>query len=216
MEEILGIGRENTVELIEIAGSDEDAAAAAWVSTTTEVDDEKRKRIPALIDMLMRNGHWSPFENAGWLKFKLTLDNASHIQLLRHRHQSINVESARYKEYRVDKYYIPEDWNEEWRGLLDSAAQSCFKLYHRAIEELVDSGLDRRRAKETARYFLPQCIQLECIVSMNFRAFLHFLSLRHSPDSQKEIYEIASKMRYQVEKTGRFRHCLETFDTLQK
>lgn len=216
MEEISGIGSPNRVELISVAGSDEDAAAAAWVSTTTEVDDEKRKRIPALIDMLMRNGHWSPFENAGWLKFKLTIDNASHIQLLRHRHQSINVESARYKEYRVDKYYIPEDWNDDWRSLLDSATQSCFALYHRAIEELEAQGLERKRAKETARYFLPMSIQLECIVSMNFRAFLHFLSLRHSPDSQREIYEISKAMREEVEKTGRFRHCLETFDTLQK
>ena len=205
---------QNSVELIHIIGGDEDVATSAWVSTTTEVTPEKRERIPALIDMLMRNGHWSPFENGGWLKFKLLVDNATHIQLLRHRYQSINVESARYKEYRQDRYYIPPDWPLEWQNFLKSASESCFKLYHRTISELAEAGIDRKRAKESARYFLPQSIQLECIVSMNFRAFLDFLRLRDSSDAQVEIHEVAHQMRVLVEETDRFKHSMATFDSL--
>ena len=86
----------NTVELIGTYGDDELIACSAWTSTSRELTEEKRKRIPALIEQLWRNGHETPFEK-GIVHFLVNCDIASHIHLLKHRISSLNAESARYK-----------------------------------------------------------------------------------------------------------------------
>ena len=100
----------NTVELLGWYGSDEVIACSAWTSTSRELTDDKKSRIPSLIDMLWSNGHETPFEKAT-VHFLVNCDIASHIHLLKHRMASINAESARYKELKEDKFYLPEDWN---------------------------------------------------------------------------------------------------------
>ena len=87
----------NSVELLGYYGSDEIIACSAWTSTSRELDDKKRMRIPKLIDMLWSNGHETPFEK-GVVHFLVNTDIASHIHLLKHRVSSLNAESARYKE----------------------------------------------------------------------------------------------------------------------
>src|SRR5574339_680256 len=102
--------QENTVELIGHYGSDEIIAGSAWTSTSRDITPEKRERIPGLINMLWTNGHETPFEK-GMVHFLVDTDIASHIHLLKHRISSMNAESARYKELKEDKYYLPYDWN---------------------------------------------------------------------------------------------------------
>jgi thymidylate synthase ThyX len=59
--------------------------------------------------MLASEGHHTPFEKSQ-LHFLVNVDQATHIHLLKHRiGVSINGESARYKELKEDKTYIPED-----------------------------------------------------------------------------------------------------------
>jgi thymidylate synthase ThyX len=100
----------NTVELIGYYGSDLTHAQSAWTSTSRDLSDEKLSRVPALLKMLAENGHHTPFEKST-LHFLVTCDQASHIHLLKHRiGTSINAESARYKELKEDKFYLPEDW----------------------------------------------------------------------------------------------------------
>jgi thymidylate synthase ThyX len=59
--------------------------------------------------MLWSQGHETPFEKCT-VHFLVNCDIASHIHLLKHRIASINAESARYKELKEDKFYLPEDW----------------------------------------------------------------------------------------------------------
>ena len=100
---------DNKVELLGYYGSDEVIACSAWTSTSRNLTDEKRGRIQRLIEMLWINGHETPFEKAT-VHFLVDTDIASHIHLLKHRISSLNAESARYKELKEDKYYLPEDW----------------------------------------------------------------------------------------------------------
>ena len=86
----------NKVELIGWYGSDEVIACSAWTSTSRELTDDKKERIPKLIESLWNAGHETPFEKAT-LHFLIDCDIASHIHLLKHRMSSINAESARYK-----------------------------------------------------------------------------------------------------------------------
>jgi len=206
----------NKVELLEICGNDSSVAESAWVSTLTALTEEKLSRIPGFVGDLWRLGHTSCFESV-FLKFRVKVDAATKLQLLRHRHCSFNSQSYRYKESREDSYYIPTDeaWTEEWQELLKSATESCYKLYHRFIKDGEERGIPRSRLKESARYFLPMSIQYEMIISMNLLAFLKFLELRDAPESQVEIRGVAAEMKRLVieHPDSPLKHTMEAFET---
>ena len=100
----------NKVELIGHYGSDITHAQSAWTSTSRDISKDKQQRLPALLAMLASEGHHTPFEKSS-LHFLVTVDQATHIHLLKHRiGVAINGESARYKELKEDKTYLPQDW----------------------------------------------------------------------------------------------------------
>jgi len=183
---------ENSVELLGYYGNDEVIACSAWTSTSRDLDEKKRQRIPKLIDMLWSHGHETPFEK-GMVHFLVDCDIASHIHLLKHRISSLNAESARYKELKEDKMFVPQDWPEEWQNELMIYAADGNRLYHQAIESL-EPLLGRKRAKESARFFKTYNSKIQADVSFNMRSFANFLKLRNSEHAQKEIREIAQKM----------------------
>ena len=183
---------DNKVELLGYYGSDEVIACSAWTSTSRNLTDEKRGRIQRLIEMLWINGHETPFEKAT-VHFLVDTDIASHIHLLKHRISSLNAESARYKELKEDKYYIPEDWSDEWARKLSLYTQEGNQLYHECIKDL-EPILGRKRAKESARFFKTYNSQIQADVMFNMRSFANFIKLRNSKDAQKEIREIAQQM----------------------
>ena len=196
----------NSVELLGYYGSDEIIACSAWTSTSRELDDKKRMRIPKLIDMLWSNGHETPFEK-GVVHFLVNCDIASHIHLLKHRISSLNAESARYKELKEDKYYIPEDWNdvtcsswcgmdelgEKWSNVLEKYTKYGNSLYHACLADL-EPVLGRKRAKESARFFKTYNSQIQADIMFNMRSFANFIKLRNSEHAQVEIREIAQQM----------------------
>jgi len=187
----------NTVELLGYYGSDEVIACSAWTSTSRELDAKKKQRIPKLINMLWTNGHETPFEK-GNVHFLVNCDIASHIHLLKHRLSSLNAESARYKELKEDKYFIPDDWEAHWQTKLADFVQTGNVLYHQCIAEL-EPSLGRVRAKESARFFKTYNSQIQADITFNMRSFANFISLRKSEHAQKEIRELAAEMLKLVE-----------------
>lgn len=202
---------DNTVELIGHYGSDEIIACSAWTSTNRNLTEDKKNRIPNLIKDLWSDGHETPFEK-GIVHFLVNTDLASHIHLLKHRISSLNAESARYKELKEDKYYLPEDWgnisnsidgnilnrnfcraNQTWLYWLEEYSKLGNELYHRCISDL-EPVLGRKRAKESARFFKTYNSQIQADVMFNLRSFANFQKLRNSKHAQKEIREIAEKM----------------------
>jgi thymidylate synthase (FAD) len=201
----------NTVELLGHYGSDEVIACSAWTSTSRELDEKKRERIPKLIDMLWSNGHETPFEK-GSVHFLVDCDIASHIHLLKHRISSLNAESARYKELKENKMFIPEDWPAFWQRILEEYAEDGNRLYHKCIADL-EPELGRKRAKESARFFKTYNSRIQADVQFNMRSFANFLKLRNSEHAQKEIREIAQKMLDLVEniEDNPFQHTLNSW-----
>lgn len=201
----------NRIELIGHYGSDETIACSAWTSTSRELNEDKRTRIPKLIDMLWSNGHETPFEKA-MVHFLVDTDIASHIHLLKHRIASINAESARYKELQEDKYFVPDDWPTLWQAKLVHYSETGNALYHECLENLTPL-LGRKRAKESARFFKAYNSQIQSDVMFNMRSFANFLKLRHSEHAQVEIREVAAEMlRLVSEIEGEpFKHTLEAW-----
>jgi thymidylate synthase (FAD) len=189
----------NKVELLGYYGGDLMHAASAWTSTTRDIDAEKLTRIDKLLKHLADNDHGTPFEKSS-LHFLVTCDLSSHIHLLKHRiGVSINAESARYKELKDDKFYIPVDWDEDEQTRLIRYVENSLKCYHETLKRLTDKGVTRKRAKESARFYLPYANQLTCDVMFNFRSFMHFQRLRNSEHAQLEIMQIANAMLSLVE-----------------
>lgn len=222
---------DNTVELIGYYGSDEIIACSAWTSTSRELTEEKRKRIPELLNKLWKDGHETPFEK-GVVHFLVNCDVASHIHLLKHRISSLNAESARYKELKEDKYYIPKDFYDckisddiylleemhpfikdraNWGDILKIFTDETNRMYHLAMNDL-EKNYGRKRAKESARYFKMYNSQIQSDLSFNMRSFANFLNLRMSEHAQVEIQEIASKMLELVRQTGKFEHTLKAWE----
>lgn len=199
----------NTVELLGYYGSDETHACSAWTSTSRDLTEDKKARIPKLIKMLWDSGHFSPFEKSS-LHFLVNTDIATHIHILKHRvGVSVNAESARYKELNDDKLYLPEDWKGvkcdmgddpagdykayDWYTALENHSKMSDMLYHQCLEELTPV-LGRKRAKESARYFKTYNSQIQADVMFNFRSFGLFQKLRNSEHAQKEVMEVAEMM----------------------
>lgn len=182
----------NTVELLGYYGSDEVIACSAWTSTSRNLTEDKKTRVGKLIKDLWENGHETPFEKAT-VHFLIDCDIATHIHLLKHRIASINAESARYKELKEDKTYIPQDWPKEWQDKLREYTDVGNVYYHHCISELTPL-LGRKRAKESARFFKTYNSQIQSDVMFNMRSFANFIKLRNSEHAQKEIQCIAQEM----------------------
>lgn len=225
---------ENTVELLGYYGNDEVIACSAWTSTSRNLTQEKKDRIPKLLKMLASEGHHTPFEK-GIVHFLVNTDIASHIHFLKHRISSLNAESARYKELKEDKYYLPQDWNgikisdaqendiyqyaDNWLQTLERFTHYSNMLYHKCLKDL-EPILGRKRAKESARFFKTYNSQIQADVMFNWRSFVNFLNLRHSldkegkPHAQEEIYDIADKMLKLIKNIPEqpFKYTLEAFN----
>ena len=205
--------QDNKVELVGWYGGDETHALSAWTSTSRDLTMEKKNRIPSLLKMLAENGHESPFEKSS-ISFLVTTDIATHIQLLKHRiGVSVNAESARYKELKDDKYYLPKDWPLEEQARYIAFMEDALMRYHDALERLVEGGMSRKRAKESARFYLPYGNQITADVMFNWRSFSHFLNLRKKPDAQREICWLAEEMLLRVREipNNPFEHTINAF-----
>lgn len=224
----------NSVILLGFYGSDEVVAQSAWTSTSRDITDAKRERIPNLLEMLWSNHHETPFEKVS-VHFLVDTEIASHIHLLKHRMANINGESARYKELKEDKFYLPEDWNgieisdnidekdelvldfidnnETWKQVLEQYTNLGNDLYHYALKDLTPV-LGRKRAKESARFFKTYNSQIQADVTFNMRSFANFIKLRNSEHAQLEIREIAQQMweLVQNETDGKFDNVLKVID----
>ena len=227
----------NKIELIGVYGDDETIACSAWTSTYRKLTEDKKKRIPEMLESLWSNGHETPFEK-GIVHFLVDSEIASHIHILKHRIASINGESSRYKELKEDKFFLPEDWigigvnrevlfeedknlnwylhltsqkDSDWYNILKDYNELGNKLYHQCLKDLTPI-LGRKRAKESARFFKTYSSQIEVDIMFNMRSFANFMKLRDSKHAQKEIREIAQEMFKQLKELPNFKKTLEIFE----
>jgi thymidylate synthase ThyX len=167
------------------------------------------------------------------------VDQATHIHLLKHRiGVSINGESARYKELKEDKFYLPEDWDgiittesiypnvlidkgevpfaergeSEWLDILELYNNLGNNLYHQCLEDLTPI-LGRKRAKESARFFKTMSSQITMDVMFNWRSFAHFITLRADEHAQLEVRCVAKEMLQLVKDIpdNPFEHTISAF-----
>ena len=141
---------------------------------------------------------------------------------------SFNGESARYKELKEDKYYLPQDWkgirisdngealntpSDDWHQRLAEYTEEGNRLYHACLADL-EPVLGRKRAKESARFFKTYNSQIQADIMFNMRSFANFVKLRRSPHAQLEVREIADQMLQLVRdiEGEPFKHTIEAWE----
>lgn len=183
----IGFTTDITVNLLDSNLSDERVCIAARTSTAGSNADPTATS--GLIGSLMRNRHGSPFEHmsATWqVRAPLFVWREHH----RHRIASYNEESARFKVMEPE-FYIPgpdrpltqvgkamaydlqPGTDAQYAAVVDAIMENSRASYQR-YQHMLDNGI----AREVARDVLPVNIMSTCVVTMNARGLMNFLSLR--------------------------------------
>lgn len=179
-----------TVDLIDSMGDEKSIVRAARVSTKG-ADSRSTDDDTGLIKYLYRERHGVPFESPQFT-FYIEAPKVSTIQILKHRHSSINEESGRYKELE-GVFYIPR----EERKLVQVGKPGAYtfvkesteqrEIYEHILKSTYNTGWYNYQsllhqvgiAREVARLVLPAfAIYSSLYFTMNLRSALNFIALR--------------------------------------
>lgn len=167
----------------------------------------------ALIEDLVRSGHWGPFEHP---QLNLHARGSSRVlmaQITRHRHLTFDIQSQRYVDFsgKDDPVKTPatlrktedvstDQWLNREQGLTELEPETRQELRQKGNElvqqaiALYDEMVDRGVPKEDARFYLPEGTKVNIGFSGNARALLHVMNMRMQADAQWEARELSGMM----------------------
>lgn len=208
----------STVNLGDHTFSDDAVCFAAWTSTKGDEADHAARK--GLINRLMKDRHGSPFEHM-WIQFQVTAPIFVWREHHRHRMASYNEESARYRTMRP-RFYVPPrsrpmrqiPGTKAMDYVMRTATDEQYVYLRKTIEERSQQAyeeylslLDMGIVREVARMVLPVNLMSTCVVTMNARALMNFLSLRvkdsestYPTNPQWEINQVALQYELHFEK----------------
>jgi thymidylate synthase (FAD) len=175
----------------------------AYMARVSNPDNQANPEYSKLIGYLMKHKHWSPFEMVNaCLEIETTRDIAR--QILRHRSFSFQEFSQRYAVadgYEYAEARLQDDKNRQnsievedrelqryWNELqIDVLVQA-----KRSYEAALQAGI----AKEVARKVLPEGITTsKMYMNGTLRSWLHYISVRTDPSTQKEHRIVAEQCK---------------------
>lgn len=178
---------------------------------------DKSAQPEGLINYLIKNKHWSPFEH-GFITMEIETSKAIGIQLLRHRSFTFQEFSQRYQDVgKLSEEGMFEDI--ELRKQATDNRQSSTEVFdpntvyddcfgsgivlaskhieyvlrdvENAYKELLKAGV----AREQARMILPMATKTRIYMTGSVRSWIHFLALRDDSHAQEEIQHIAQHIK---------------------
>ena len=161
---------------------------------------------PKLLDYLIKNKHWSPFEMcSATLEVETTRDIAR--QLLRHRSFSFQEFSQRYADIRSfdNSFVIREARLQDEKNRQNSITNNNTKLsmewqakQNKVIKEAKAAynwAIKNGIAKEQARAVLPEGNTISRLyVNGTIRSWIHYIELRSANGTQLEHMELAKEI----------------------
>lgn len=186
--------------------SNEEIIAAIARHGTIKEDNGK------LVKYLMDHKHWSPLQH---ISYGFLIETRRSISAQIFRHTSLNGQewSLRYaeppgfeeielrKEHPTNRQSSTEIFNPivPFNGGFEYPANEAIKDYLLMGEELYNDLIRKGVAKECARDILPLCTKTTIHITATLRDLLGFLNVRHTPEAQKEIKEIAYQIGLALE-----------------
>lgn len=206
------------VELQSSFGGDRQIAESAWVSSTerTRRENKTDAEVERVVNFLAEHSHGTPFESVVF-RFWMRVPIFTHRQIIKHRLQTENSLSGRYRTMPSDHYKIPEDvqeiakkagcsdlvdeYNDSVNASYNSYMASLYELKEAEKKNIISND-EFKRAREIIRGQLPVAGMTECISIMNLRAFANFYKLRSKPNAQPEIQQVAKLMLEEIKKAN--------------
>lgn len=172
--------------------------AAAWRAGVDEGSDAR------LINYLWKNKHTTPFESVTFT-FEVYAPIFVFRQWHRHRTQSFNELSARYREL-PEKYYVPSADVVGKQSTDNKQARDLSVVGDQSISSIIDTScaaafetyrvlLAQGCPRELARTVLPVATYSHMFATMNLLNLFRFMTLRCHPHAQWEIRQYAVAMR---------------------
>lgn len=194
------IQSQNEIVLVEIARV-----------SSSRSEEEKRDNPDKLINYLIKNNHWSPFEHT-YMTLEFITSRAIATQFLRHRSFTFQQFSLRYaaaaefepieiREQAVKNrqsstdIFNPNIKRYEYLGEDCLTASELINVIQdnviKAYQDLLKAGV----AKEQARFILPLNTQTRLYMTGNIRSWIHMCNLRDDSHAQKEAQLIAKECK---------------------
>ena len=173
-----------------------------YIARVSSKREDKISKPEGLLNYLLKNKHWSPFEHSH-MSVEIETSKAIGIQLIRHRSFTFQEFSQRYQ----DVSLLGDMFEEiEFRKQCKDNRQSSTEIYETGKTEAKMLLLDIKRmyqglledgvARETARMILPLCTKTKIHMTGSIRSWIHFLELRDDVHAQKEIQLIAQEIKH--------------------
>lgn len=143
------------------------------------------------IRSILSRGHESVIEHIS-ITVRVICDRGVTHEIVRHRIASYSQESTRYCNYTTDKFskeitvIRPLFWEEEspqfniWKKGMDACEKAYFSL--------IEAGA----SPQEARSVLPNSLKTEILITMNFREWRHFFTLRCSKAAHPQMQQVAN------------------------
>lgn len=173
----------------------------------------KKENPEGLINYLIKNKHWSPFEH-GMITMEIDTSKAIGIQLLRHRSFTFQELSQRYavvgatepielrqqasnNRQSSEKVFNPIILDPFYADFHNSktdaktAIEEVLAMNKHLYERLLEAGV----ARECARMVLPMATSTTIYMTGTVRSWIHLIQIRDDSHAQKEAQDIAKAMK---------------------
>ena len=174
------VNYESILELVEKAGR-----------TSYKSEDKITKgSAEQFVRMIIKNGHLSVIEHFS-ITVRIICDRGVSHEIVRHRIASYTQESTRYCNYSEGKFgheisvIKPNFWKTDdekyiiWLNTILEIEKNYLKL------------IDLGASPQEARSILPNSLKTEIVMTMNFREWRHFFTLRTSTHAHPQMLEIS-------------------------
>jgi thymidylate synthase (FAD) len=169
-------------ELIEFAGR--------LCYESFDLPNEATKTNDAYVRNIVALGHESVLEHVSVTFYVEGVSRNLTHELIRHRHLSFSELSQRYVDMQDANVVIPPAYG----GGVEPLSDAHKDAYAISVTALREEGLNRKQARQAARYGLPSGTETKLVVSGNLRAWRDVLKKRLSVHADAEIQELAHKI----------------------
>ncbi|MEW5693642.1 MAG: FAD-dependent thymidylate synthase [Candidatus Hydrogenedentota bacterium] len=168
------------------------AARTCYKSESDSKDHKLGHRDAKLLKNLIKKGHHSILEHISFT-FRISgVSRALTHQLVRHRIASYSQKSQRYVREDGFEYITPDT-------IKTSKYHRRYEALMKEIDNFYNEMINDKIPAEDARYILPNACCSEIVVTMNARAWLHFLELREENNAQWEIRKLAKQIHLKLQ-----------------
>lgn len=183
---------------------------STWSKVASVCYDSTVKNPDAIGKHCMKSGHFSGSRGVYFI-FKVTdCPRFAIDQAVRHEtgvfndfNDFKNVQSFRYVNKDSFNYEIPKEIqnNTELLNKYKKHMEDTVSLYDEIQNYVMESGKDKERANEQARYVLPMATHGAFCIGFTIEAFMHYLNMRLCTRTEDVHRQLAMKMRDAVIKT---------------